>query len=139
MDYQRAFDFLNREQIWEELRIRGLPGKYINIIREGYENFSCKVLHEGQLSEPIITSLGVQQGCLLSPLLFLLVMDGVLRKAIDKRKRGIIWNLRETLEDLEYADVCLLSHKHDHAQKKLNDLYEESKRAGLTILQRQKR
>ena len=40
----------------------------------------------------------------------------------------------ETLEDMEYADViCLVSHNHEHLQKKLDDLWEESKKVGLEI------
>jgi hypothetical protein len=91
--------------------VRGFPSKFINIIREGYEDFCCRVLHEGQLYDPIKTSSGVRQGCLLSPLLFLLILDGVLRRALDGKKRGIRWRLKESLEDMEYADdVCLVSH-----------------------------
>ena len=89
VDYQRAFDSLSRTWIWDELKVRGLPSKFINIIKEGYEDFSCRVLHEGQLSDSIKTTSGVRQGCLLSPLLFLLVMDGVLRRALDGKKKRI--------------------------------------------------
>ena len=87
VDYQRAFDSLSRTWIWDELKVRGLPSKFINIIKEGYEGFSCRVLHEGQLSDSIKTTSGVRQGCLLSPLLFLLVMDGVLHRALDGKKK----------------------------------------------------
>jgi len=83
VDYQRAFDSLSRAWIWDELKVRGLPSKFINIIKEGYEGFSCRVMHEGQLSDSIKTTSGVRQGCLLSPLLFLLVMDGVLHRKED--------------------------------------------------------
>jgi hypothetical protein len=39
-----------------------------------------------------------------------------------------------SLEDLEYADdICLLLHKYDHIQSKLNDLYRESRKAGLMV------
>jgi len=76
VDYQRAFDSLSRAWIWDELKVRGLPSKFINKIKEAYEGFSCRVFHEGQLSDSIKTTSGVRQGCLLSPLLFLLVMDG---------------------------------------------------------------
>jgi hypothetical protein len=120
--------------IWKELKARGLPSKFINIIKEGYEDFCCRVLHEGQLSDPIKTSSGVRQGHLLSPLLLLLVLDRVLRRALDGKKRGLTLRLRETLEDMEYADdICLVSHKHEHMQKKLDDLQRESKKAGLQI------
>jgi len=104
VDYQRAFDSLNRAWIWDELKVTGLSSKFINIIKEGYEDFNCRILHENQVSDSIKTSSGVRQGCLLSQLLFLLVMDGVLRRALDGRKRGLTWRLRESLEDLEYAD-----------------------------------
>jgi len=32
VDYQRAFDSLNRAWIRDELKVRGLPSKFINII-----------------------------------------------------------------------------------------------------------
>jgi len=83
IDYQRAFDSLNRAWIWEELKVGGLPSKFVTIIKEGYEDICCREQHEGQLSDPIKTSSGVRQGCLLSPLLFLLVLDGVLCTALD--------------------------------------------------------
>ena len=61
-------------------------------------------------------------------------MDGVLRRALDGKKRGLTWRLQESLEDAEYADdVCLVSHKYVHMQRKLDDLWKESKKAGLEI------
>ena len=61
-------------------------------------------------------------------------MDGVLHRALDGKKRGLTWRLRESLEDLEYADdVYLVSHKYEHMQGKLDDLWKESKKAGLVI------
>jgi hypothetical protein len=39
VDYQRAFGSLNRAWIWKELKARGRPNKFINIINEGYEDF----------------------------------------------------------------------------------------------------
>jgi len=57
-----------------------------------------------------------------------------LRRALDGKKRGITWRLQESLEDMEYADdVCLVSHKYELMQRKLDDLWKESKKAGLEI------
>jgi hypothetical protein len=76
----------------------------------------------------------VRQGCLLSPLLFLVVLHKVLRASLDGKARGICWKLTETLEDLDYADdICLLSHSQAHMQSRLNNLCYESKKAGLEI------
>jgi len=61
-------------------------------------------------------------------------MDGVLHRALDGKKRGLTWRLQESLEDLEYADdVCLVSYKYEHMHGKLDDLWKESKKAGLVI------
>ena len=42
VDYQRAFDSLIRSWIWDELKVRGLPSKFINISKECYEGFQLK-------------------------------------------------------------------------------------------------
>jgi len=48
--------------------------------------------------------------------------------------RGITWILQESLEDMEYADdACLVSHKYEHMQRKLDDLWKESQKTGLEI------
>jgi hypothetical protein len=66
--------------------------------------------------------------------LFLLVLVGVLCTALDGKERGITCKMEESLEDTENADnVCLISHRNKHMQRKLDDLWEESKEAGLEI------
>ena len=56
-------------------------------------------------------------------------MNCVLHRALDGKKRGLTWRLQESLEDMEYADVvCLVSHKYEHMQRKLDDLWKESKK-----------
>jgi hypothetical protein len=86
VDYKRAVDSLNRECIWKELKeARGLPSKFLNLINEGYNSFSCRIYHNGHLSEPFLTTSGIRQGCLLSPLLFLLVLDSTLKRVMNDK------------------------------------------------------
>ena len=67
--------------------------------------------------------------------MFLIVMDGILRRALDGKKRGITSKLQETLEDMEYADdVCLVSHKYVHRQRKLDDLWKNLRRLALKLI-----
>jgi hypothetical protein len=83
---------------------------------------------------------GVRQGCLLSPLLFIVVMDKVMRAVTAGNVRGVTWKLTQTLEDLDYADdICLLSHKFEHMQDKINYLQQESIKAGLKIFEKLKK
>ena len=134
IDYQVAFDSLNRDCIWIALQNRGLPEKIISVIRKLYDGFQCRVLHDGQLSEPFPTTSGVRQGCMLSPLIFLVVLDEVTRGALDGKNRGIQWKLMESLEDLDFADdIVLMSHRLSDIQRKTNDLVTESAKVGLRV------
>jgi hypothetical protein len=99
-----------------------------------YEGFRCKVLHEGKLTENFIINTGVRQGCIRSPIIFLLVLDRIMRKTLGGRKRGILWNMRDRLEDLEFADdICLLAQRLRDMKEKLKRLQGETELAGLNI------
>ena len=73
VDFEKAFDSLDREAMWRILRHYGIPNKIINMLKVPYQGFTCQVLHGGTMTKPIKT--GVRQGCLLLPLLFLVVLD----------------------------------------------------------------
>ena len=66
---------------------------------------------------------GVRQGCVLSTLLFNFVVDWILSRTIEDKKRGIRWKLSTTLEDLVYADdLAFVSHFHRNMQEKTKRL-----------------
>lgn len=133
IDFEKAFDTLNHSAIWSALECKGVPLKLINLIKGLYENASCRILHEKQLSNKININSGVRQGCVLSPLLFNCVLDVVMNKATSHR-RGITWGLQGRLEDLDYADdICLLTHTFSDMQSKLSLVQETASHAGLKI------
>ena len=77
---------------------------------------------------------GVQQGCLLSPMLFLLVIDWTMKSTLVGQRLGIQWTLTTYLEDLDFADdLTLMSHALTDMQKKVNRLAAASLKAGLSI------
>jgi hypothetical protein len=91
-------------------------------------------MYEGKLTDSIPVMSGVKQGCILSPTIFLMVMDEVIRKAIGGKRRGINWGITEQLEDLDFVDdICLLSHTFPKMETKLKDLENEGKTVGLKI------
>lgn len=133
IDFEKAFDRVNREQMWKILRQYGLPTKIINLIKLFYDGYKARLEHEGAITEEIAIESGVKQGCILSPTLFLILVDWIMRKVTDDRT-GIRWNLFNQLEDLKFADnVYLLTEHRTHMQTKVDKLTQYSDMIGLRI------
>ena len=89
---------------------------------------------EGEITGSFSMNTGVCQGCLLSPLLFLVALDWVSRQAFGDNKTGIQFTLLQKLEDLHFADdMVLLSQKITHMRQKFAALLEQAARVGLKI------
>nr|CAI5855458.1 unnamed protein product [Callosobruchus analis] len=76
-----------------------------------YNQASCQIFHKGYLSNKILLGKGLKQGCVLSPILFNISLDYILKRTI-KPENGIPWSYfsGKKLADLEYADdICVLS------------------------------
>ena len=97
IDYEKAFDSVDRETMWKLLRHYGVPKKIISLIQCTFQDMSCKTAHTGQLSESFEVKIGVRQGCLLSPFLFLLVIDWIMKTTTTGRSK------RYTVDTLDTA------------------------------------
>jgi hypothetical protein len=111
VDFTKAFDSLDREVLCQLMRYYGIA-----IIRNTYTGMQSKVIHEGQLAEAFDMTTGVRQSHFLSHLLFLLVVDWIMKKATDGRRNGIQWTMLNQLDDLDFADdLALLSQSPTNA------------------------
>ncbi|VDP43071.1 unnamed protein product [Schistosoma margrebowiei] len=134
IDYEKAFDSVDRRILWKLLRHYGIPEKIVNIIRNSYDGLQCKVVHGGQLTDAFQVRTGVRQGCLLSPFLFLLVVDWIIEISTSEGKHGIQWTTQNQLDDLDFADdLALLSHTHEQMQMKTASVAAVSASVGLSI------
>ena len=134
IDYEKAFDTEDRETMWKLRRHYGVPENIISLIRCTFQDTSCRIAHASQLSESFTVKTGVRQGCLLSPFLFLLVIDGIMKTTTTGRNNGIQWTLWIQLDDLDFADdLALLSHNHSQMQDKTTLLETTSAGTGLKI------
>jgi len=80
IDFAKAFDTVHRQTLFKILRHYGIPKKLVNIISDLYDNDQGRVKH-GQATTGIFDiNTGVRQGCLLSPLLFIILLDYVMRQ-----------------------------------------------------------
>ena len=117
IDFEKAFDSVDHRTLWKILRHYGIPEKFIAIIQQSYYNSQTREIHNGELTPPFSVKTGVRQGCILSPMLFLLVIDWIMKTTTEGSRTGIQWSLLSQLHDLDFADdIALLSHNHKHAQ-----------------------
>ena len=96
-------------------------------------NMQCRVIHEGKLTESFDVKTGVKQGCLLSPFLFLLAIDYIMRESTEGKRNGIQWTMWQQLDgDLDFADdITLISNTQHQMQEKTSLLGETSIKLGL--------
>lgn len=80
IDYVKAFDRLDREILWDIMVARGFPSHVIRAIQSLYISTTVKIKSGHRQSESgILINQGVRQGCPLSPALFNLYIDHVIR------------------------------------------------------------
>ncbi|VDP50304.1 unnamed protein product [Schistosoma margrebowiei] len=89
IDYKKAFDSVHRTTLWKLLRHYGVPEKIVNIIQSSYDGLHCKIVHGVQLTKSFEIKTGVRQGCPLSPFLFLLVIDWIMKTPTSEGKHVI--------------------------------------------------
>lgn len=78
-----SFDSLDRNILWNLMKHYSIPKKFIRFIKNSYDRMTCRVLHAGRLSDTFTVKSGVKQGCLMSPFLFLLAIDWIMKETTD--------------------------------------------------------
>ena len=78
IDFKKAFDSVHREKVWNIAKVYGIPPKVIRIFKSFYLNSCCCIRTGTGHTEYFDIISGVRQGCILSPLLFLLTIPLIL-------------------------------------------------------------
>ena len=134
IDFKKAFDSIHRPSMWHIIRQYCIPEKYINVFKNIYHNSNCRVKTNTGVTEPFNIITGVRQGCILSPFLFLMVVDFVMKKALSRPEYGVKWKEHGRLMDLDFADdIALLAEDRNTLQNMTNDLDSGSTKVGLRI------
>ncbi len=134
VDLKKAFDTVWREGLLYKLLFQcNISTKFIRIVRNMYENIHGLVKTNGRISEKIPLTVGLRQGCNLSPFLFNLYVND-LPILLDKIECDPPMLYNKRLPILMYADdMVLLSTTPTGLQKSLTLLGIYCKRWQLEV------
>ena len=85
IDAEKAFDKIQHPFLIKTLSKVGIKGAFLNIIKAIYERPTANIILNGQKLRAFPLRSGTRQGCLLSPLLFNIVLE-ILATAIRQEK-----------------------------------------------------
>ena len=135
VDFRKAFDTVPREKLWRALEGIGVGGRFLACLRSMYSQDQACVSHPTEgLSSTFPCTIGVKQGCPLSPLLFGLYID-----ALEPRIAALANDEGPDLAGsavklLLYADDLVLMSKSPRGlQRQLNELSAFCKKRDLTV------
>ena len=132
IDFKKAYDTVNRGHLFKKLKDLGINGIFMRNIESMYEETEYCLKLKGGHTSPILSNLGLKQGCPLSPILFNLYIDDI-KNIFDEHCDPVsIQNVK--INHFLYADdLVILSQNKTGLQRCLDKTHQFSKANFLTI------
>ena len=106
VDFSKAFDSINRTALAFKLGSVGIKGSMLRLFMNMYSSSEYIIKANGQYSYPISSTLGVKQGCSLSPQLFNIFVNDI-HKIFDAPCMPPVINDR-SISSLSFADDLVI-------------------------------
>ena len=108
-DYAKAFDCVDHNKLWKILKEKGIPDHLTCLLRNLSTGQEATVRTGHETTDWFQIGKGVRQGCILSPCLFNLNVEYIMRNtALDEAQAGIKIAGRN-INNLRYADDTTLT------------------------------
>ena len=134
IDYAKAFDCVDHNKLWRILKEMGIPNHLTCLLRNLHAGQEATVGTGHGTTDWFQIGKGVRQGCILSPCLFNLYAEYIMRNAgLDEAQAGIKIAGRN-INNLRYADdTILMAESKKELKSLLMKVKEESEKVGLKL------
>ena len=134
IDHAKAFDCVDHNKLWKILQEMGIPNHLTCLLRNLYAGQEATVRTGYGTTDWFQIGKGVHQGCILSPCLFNLYAEYIMRyTGLDEAQAGIKIAGRN-INNLRYADdTTLMAESKEELMSLLIKVKEESGKVGLKL------
>ena len=134
IDYAKAFDKVQHVTLFEVLQELDVNDKDLELIKNLYWQQQASVLIGQDMCDWVNIARGVRQGCILSPTLFSLYTEVVMKKIshMDGLRIGGL-----NVNNIRYADdTAIVADSEEQLQNLITEIADESRNFGLEINKR---
>jgi hypothetical protein len=118
IDLRKAYDRVWRKELWNRVWREGVRGKMWRVLRNLYSGTQNCVIVGGEKTDFFEVEEGVRQGCVLSPTLFSIYLNGVVREIYENGSGIDVCGKK--LAILLYADdIVLIANSAEELQRNM--------------------
>ena len=133
-DYAKAFDSMNHNKLWKILKDMGIPDHLTCLLSNLYTGQEATVRTRHGTTDWFQIGKGVHQDCILSPCLFNLYAEYIMRNTGLEEEQAGIKIAGRNINNLRYADNTILMAESEEGLKSLlMKVKEESEKFGLKL------
>ena len=133
VDLEKAFDRVDWKLLLDTLTEIGVDWRDRRMIRNLYLKQTATVRIQGSTSRKLTIGQGVRQGCPLSPLLFSIYQERMMREAMDGIHEGITVG-GNTIAEIRFADdQAIIADSEEGLQRIMNTLDKTAEKYNMKI------
>ena len=102
-DFKKAFDRVWHAALWATMKKYNISTNLIQVIKNLYNKATNALLFNSSIEDWFRTTVGVRQGCLLSPTLFIIFLGRIITDASEDHE-GTVSIGGRTITNLHFAD-----------------------------------
>ena len=134
IDYAKAFDCVDHNKHWKILKEMGIPDHLTCLLRNLYAGQETTVRTGHGTMDWFQIGKGIHQGCILSPCLFNLYAEYIMRNARLVEAQVRIKISRRNINNLRYADdTTLMAESEEELKSLLMNMKKESEKVVLKL------